>query len=338
MPTDIITLNHGSGGRSSNQLIEAVFYEAFDNDLLRQGNDSVCLPMDFDGQLAFTTDSYVVSPLFFPGGDIGHLAVNGTVNDLAMAGATPKYLSVAFILEEGFAIADLKRICQSMASAAKEAEVRIVTGDTKVVERGKCDGVFINTSGIGVKPAAFSAAGDQAQPGDSVIVSGNVGDHGLTILTQRENLEFGSGLESDTAPLNHLVRTLVNRFPNAIHSLRDATRGGLAAVVNELASQSKVSIHLHEKNIPVNAEVTAACEFLGLDPLTVANEGKLVCICKQEHAEEILTCMREMQVARDAAIIGSVGSDRAGLVSIQSAFGGVRALAWPSGELLPRIC
>ncbi len=338
MKTDLITLDHGSGGRASHRLIEEVFFAIFDNDFLRQGHDSVCLPTEIGRQLVFTTDSYVVSPLFFPGGDIGDLAVNGTVNDLCMSGADPLYLSVGFILEEGFAISDLKIICQSMAKAAEHAGVKIVTGDTKVVERGQCDGVFINTSGVGFKNPAFCASGDKAQVGDCIIVNGTLGEHGLTILTKRENLEFGSTLVSDTAPLNHLVKKLVDQFPEDIHCMRDATRGGLAAVVNELAAQSKVSIQLEELSIPLKTEVTGASEFLGLDPLSIANEGKFICVCSADKANEILAVMRTMDIGKDAAIIGKVGSERAGLVSIKTALGGTRALAWGGGELLPRIC
>jgi hydrogenase expression/formation protein HypE len=331
-----VDMTHGAGGRAMAQLIDELFLAAFDNPLLRQLNDQACFAVPA-GRLVMATDSHVVTPLFFAGGDIGCLSVHGTVNDVAMAGARPLYLSAGFILEEGFPLGDLKRIVDSMAAAAREAGVPIVTGDTKVVEQGKGDGVFITTTGIGVVPAGVDIRGDRARPGDKVIVSGHIGDHGVTILSQRENLSFATSLRSDTAALHTLVAAMVEAVPD-IHCLRDPTRGGLATTLNEFAAQSQVGIVLEEDAIPVREEVKGACEFLGLDPLYVANEGKLIAICAPEDAERLLETMREHPQGRHAAVIGEVTEDPHHFVQMVTTFGGRRMVDWLTGEQLPRIC
>jgi hydrogenase expression/formation protein HypE len=289
------------------------------------------------GRLAFTTDSYVISPLFFPGGDIGSLAVHGTVNDLAMAGAVPKWLSAGFIVEEGFPLADLKRIVDSMAAAARAAHVAIVTGDTKVVERGKGDGVFINTSGIGVIPAGVDIHARRARPGDAIIVSGTIGDHGVAILSHRQGLAFETDIESDSAALHGLVATMLAAAPD-LHVLRDPTRGGVAATLNEIAQAAGVGMRLDENALPVRAQVRGACELLGLDPLNVANEGKMLAICAADDAPRVLAAMRAHDLGRDAAIIGTVVEDPNHFVSMDTVFGGRRMIDWLTGEQLPRIC
>ncbi len=331
-----IDLGHGGGGRATAHLVAELFAAAFDNRWLAQGNDQAVLERPA-GPLVMTTDSYVVSPLFFPGGDIGSLSVHGTVNDLAMAGAEPLYLSAGFILEEGLALADLRRIVESMAAAAREAGVAIVTGDTKVVERGKGDGVFITTAGVGVARPGVAPSGDKARPGDAVLVSGAIGDHGVAILSCRENLAFGTGILSDSAALHGLVAAMVAEVPG-IHCLRDPTRGGLATTLNELAHQSGVGMLIREAEIPVRPEVAAACEILGLDPLYAANEGKLVAICAPERAERLLAAMRAHPLGRDAAIIGAVHEDAHRFIQMQTRFGGKRIVDWLAGEQLPRIC
>jgi len=287
--------------------------------------------------MVMSTDGHVISPLFFPGGDIGSLAVHGTINDVAMSGARPLYLSAGFILEEGFPLADLERVVASMGRAASAAGVPVVTGDTKVVERGKGDGIFITTTGVGMVPAGVDISGDRARPGDAVLVSGSLGDHGVAIMSSRENLEFETRIESDSAALHGLVADMVAAVP-AIHCLRDPTRGGLATTLNELTRQSGVGMVLQEDAIPVKPEVTAACELLGLDPLYVANEGKLVCICRQQDAARILAAMQAHPLGRQAAIIGAVVEDRHGFVQMQTSFGGSRIVDWLAGEQLPRIC
>ncbi len=331
-----VDMSHGSGGKAMAQLVEEMFGAAFDNPLLARRNDQAV----FDpppGRLAVTTDSYVVSPLFFPGGDIGSLAVHGTVNDLAMAGARPLYLTAGFIIEEGFALRDLARIVASMAAAAAGAGVAIVTGDTKVVERGKGDGVFINTTGIGVVPPGVAPSGDRARPGDAVLVSGFVGDHGVAIMSTRENLSFETTIASDSAALHGLVAAMVGAVPD-IHVLRDPTRGGLATTLNEIARQSGVGMLLDERAIPVRGEVAAACELLGLDPLYVANEGKLVAICAPGDAARLLEAMRGHPLGMDAAVIGTVIDDDHRFVQLRTTFGGKRIVDWLAGEQLPRIC
>ncbi len=331
-----VDMTHGSGGRAMAQLIEELFLAAFDNDWLRAANDQACFAVQ-GGRMVMATDSHVVSPLFFPGGDIGCLSVHGTVNDVAMSGAKPLYLSASFILEEGFPLADLKRIVDSMAHAAREAGVPIVTGDTKVVEQGKGDGVFITTTGVGVVPDGVNISGDRARPGDTILVSGTLGDHGVAIMAQRESLGFGTTIQSDTAALHDLVARMVAAVPD-IHALRDPTRGGLATTLNEIARQSGVGMMLQEEAIPVRQEVEAACEFLGLDPLYVANEGKLICICAPAHADELLAAMRAHPLGANAAIIGAVHEDPHHFVQMETAFGGKRIVDWLTGEQLPRIC
>jgi hydrogenase expression/formation protein HypE len=331
-----VDMTHGSGGRAMAQLIEELFLATFDNDWLRAANDNACFAVR-SGRMVMATDSHVVSPLFFPGGDIGCLSVHGTVNDVAMSGARPLYLSASFILEEGFPLADLKRIVESMAQAAREAGVPIVTGDTKVVERGKGDGVFITTTGVGVVPEGVNISGDRARPNDAILVSGTLGEHGVAIMSSRESLGFETGIRSDTAALHELVAAMVAAVPD-IHVLRDPTRGGLATTLNEIARQSGVGMLLREEAIPVRQEVAAACEFLGLDPLYVANEGKLVCICAQDDAEPLLRVMRAHPLGRDAALIGTVHEDPHHFVQMETGFGGRRIVDWLTGEQLPRIC
>jgi hydrogenase expression/formation protein HypE len=331
-----VDMTHGSGGRAMAQLIEELFLAAFDNEWLRAANDNACFAVP-NGRMVMATDSHVVSPLFFPGGDIGCLSVHGTVNDVAMSGAKPLYLSASFILEEGFPLADLKRIVESMAQAAREAGVAIITGDTKVVEQGKGDGVFITTTGIGVVPEGVNISGDRAQPGDAVLVSGTLGDHGVAIMSSRESLGFETTIRSDTAALHDLVARMVEAVPD-IHALRDPTRGGLATTLNEIARQSGVGMMLREEAIPVRQEVEAACEFLGLDPLYVANEGKLVCLCAAEDANQLLEVMRAHPLGAEAAIIGSVHADPQHFVQMETGFGGKRIVDWLTGEQLPRIC
>jgi hydrogenase expression/formation protein HypE len=319
------------------QLIGDIFRDAFDNDLLAQGNDQAVFDIPA-GRLAMTTDGYVVSPLFFPGGDIGSLAVHGTVNDLAMAGARPLYLSASFILEEGFPLSDLQRIAQSMGAAAREAGVKIVTGDTKVVERGKADGVFISTAGIGVAPQGLLLSGEKARPGDVILVSGSLGDHGVAIMSSRENLQFETQILSDSAALHGLVADMVVACGQDLRLMRDPTRGGLAATLNEIAHQSGVGIRIEEDSLPIRKEVAAACELLGLDPLYVANEGKLVAFVAAEAAEKLLAVMRAHVLGGDAAIIGHVVQDEHCFVQMTTSFGGERIVDWLSGEQLPRIC
>ena len=332
-----VELSHGAGGRASAQLIEEVFAKHFTNEWLDEGHDGALLPA-IRRPVAVSCDAHVVSPLFFPGGDIGKLAVCGTVNDVAMCGAKPLYLTASFIIEEGFALADLERIVKSMAEAAKEAGVAIVTGDTKVVERGKADGVFICTSGIGEQlENTETVSGKRAKPGDVVLVSGAIGDHGTAILSRREGLTFLTDLESDCAPLNKMVETIM-KASSHVHVLRDPTRGGLASTLNEIATQSHVGIELNESAIVVHEAVNAACEFLGLDPLYVANEGKLIAICAAEEAQAVLEAMKADPYGKEAAIVGRVTEDNAGYVEMVTTVGGRRAVDWLNAEQLPRIC
>jgi hydrogenase expression/formation protein HypE len=331
-----IDMTHGSGGRATAQLVDELFVRAFDNEWLRAGNDGAQIAMP-PGRMVIATDAHVVSPLFFPGGDIGCLAVHGTVNDVAMAGAMPLYLAATFILEEGFPLADLQRIVQSMAAAARAAGVPVVTGDTKVVEQGKGDGVFITTTGVGVVPKGVDIDGSHARPGDAILVSGTLGDHGVAIMSLRENLSFETSIESDTAALHHLVAAIIAAVPG-IHCLRDPTRGGLATTLNEIATQSGCGMAIRERDLPIKPQVSAACEFLGLDPLYVANEGKLVAIAPAEDAQRLLTTMRAHPLGRDAAIIGEVVADPLGFVQMETTFGGRRNVDWLTGEQLPRIC
>ena len=339
-PLDIahgrVDLTHGGGGRAMQQLVEELFVAAFDNEALNQRNDHAAFDVPA-GRMVMTTDGYVISPLFFPGGDIGSLAVHGTVNDVAMAGAKPLSLSAGFIIEEGFPLADLKRIVDSMARASKEAGVPVVTGDTKVVEKGKGDGIFITTAGIGLVPPGVTISGDRARAGDAILVSGTMGDHGVAVMSQRESLGFESAILSDSAALHTLVAEMVAAIPD-IHVLRDPTRGGLAATLNEIAAQAGIGMALKETAIPIKAEVRGACELLGLDPLYVANEGKLICICAPEHAEQLLAIMRAHPLGKDAAQIGVCREDAHHFVQMETAMGGNRVVDWLAGEQLPRIC
>lgn len=334
-----ITLSHGSGGKATHNLIEGVFAPAFSNPLLDPMDDAAIFVLNGTGQrLAFTTDTYVVSPLFFPGGDIGRLAVHGTINDLAMAGAEPLYLSAGFILEEGFPISDLRRIVASMAQAATETGVAIVTGDTKVVQRGKADGIFINTAGVGIIRATRQIGQTQLQPGDKVLLSGPIGDHGIAIMLAREELDIETDIESDTAPLHTLTAALLTVAGEGVHCLKDPTRGGVATALNEMALGSEVSIALDENTIPVRSGVRGACEILGLDPLTIANEGKLLAIVSPEKAEAALAAIQAHPLGREAAIIGSVQAEPPGLVFLRTDIGGMRVLDMLVGDPLPRIC
>jgi hydrogenase expression/formation protein HypE len=335
--TGRVDLTHGGGGRAMSQLISQLFIHHFDNPWLRQGNDQALFNVE-QGRLVISTDGHVISPLFFPGGDIGSLAVHGTINDVCMSGAEPLYLAAAFILEEGLPLADLEKIVISMAAAAKAANTPIITGDTKVVERGKADGVFITTTGVGRVPAGVHISAERALPGCAIIVSGSMGDHGVAIMASRENLQFKTSIVSDSAALNSLVAAMIAIAPAEICCLRDPTRGGLATALNELARSSGVGMLINEKDIPVKPEVKAACEILGLDPLYVANEGKLVCICSAAAAEPLLRVMRQHPLGRDAMQIGEVTADPHYMVQMISELGGRRVVDWPVGEQLPRIC
>ncbi len=334
-----IILGHGSGGQLTHQLIRDVFQKYLRNSLLDQGDDSAAIQLESNsGKIALTTDSHIVSPIFFPGGDIGRLAVCGTVNDLIMVGAKPMYLTAGFILEEGLEISTLELILQSMQTAAIEAGVEIVAGDTKVVEKGKCDKIFINTSGFGLIPSDRSnITGKNAQPGDAVILTGTIGDHGIAVMAARNDLAFETTIESDVAPLNSLSEILFhNQIP--IHVLRDPTRGGLGTTLHEIASQSQVSIHLQEANLPIQPNVLAACEMLGFDPLYVANEGKMIIIVPADAVENVLDLLHQQPLGKNACFIGSVQSDHPGKVVLHTNYGSTRLVPMLSGELLPRIC
>ncbi len=343
-----ITLAHGSGGRAMHELVEGLFLEYLRNPLLELLEDQAVFEVGGTNgyapvRLAYTTDSYVVDPIFFPGGDIGHLAVNGTVNDLAMSGARPVYLSAGFILEEGLPIDDLRRILASMRSAAEEAGVQIVTGDTKVVQKGGADKIFINTSGIGIVKAPVHLSASHAQVGDKVILSGTLGDHGTTIMIARGELELETEIESDTAPLGSLVKEMLQEAEQAgdvdlIHCLRDPTRGGVATTLNEIALCSEVCIEISEDWIPVREEVKGACEILGLDPLYVANEGKLIAIVSAEVADRLVARMKQNQYGAAACVIGEVKAEPQGIVAMRTGFGGTRIVDMLAGEQLPRIC
>lgn len=331
-----ITLAHGAGGRATHTLVEALFVEAFRNPVLEGLHDGATVPAA-GGRLAFTTDSYVVSPLFFPGGDIGDLAVNGTVNDLAMCGARPLYLSAGFILEEGLPVADLRRVTASMAAAAERAGVQIVTGDTKVVQRGRADGCYVNTAGIGVIDRPVALAVTSVRPGDAVIVSGPVGDHGVTVMLARGELDIQADLASDTAPLHGLVDALLDAVPG-VRVLRDATRGGVATVLNELAEAARVAIVVDEGSVPVRPVVTGACELLGIDPLYVACEGRFVAVVDGAAADAALAALHRHPLGAEAAVVGRVSDEPAGLVLLRTAFGGTRVVDMLVGDPLPRIC
>lgn len=336
-----VLLGHGSGGTMMKRIIDDIFFAAYAGEELLVGDDAAVLPGLKPGQrLAFSTDSYVVTPQFFPGGDIGKLAVCGTVNDVATSGAKPLYLSCGFILEEGFSIEELKKICISIALSAKEAGVRVVTGDTKVVNHGSGDGIFINTSGIGIIDEKVNLSGAYCKPGDKVLVSGSMGDHGITIMSCRESLAFEAEIESDAAPLNHMIASVIEAAPST-RCFRDPTRGGLASTLNELASQSQVDIVINEKDVPVKPAVLGACEMLGYDVFQVANEGKMVCVVSADQAEEALEAMRTSSYGADAQIIGEVKEmqvDRGPKVFLKTFFESTRILDMLVGEQLPRIC
>ena len=331
-----VDLTHGGGGRAMAQLVDELFVAAFDNPALNQGNDQAAFDVG-GGRMVMSTDGYVINPLFFPGGDIGSLAVHGTINDVAMAGARPLGLSAAFVLEEGFPLADLARIVASMAQASREAGVPVMTGDTKVVEKGKGDGVFITTTGIGMVPPGIVISGDRARPGDVILISGTMGDHGVAVMSQRESLGFETEIRSDSAALHTLVADLIAAAPG-VRVLRDPTRGGLAATLNEIATQSGTGMLIEETAIPVRPQVQGACELLGLDPLYVANEGKMICICPPDQAQAALAALRAHPLGTDAAIIGACEADPHHFVRMRTAMGGMRVVDWLAGEQLPRIC
>ncbi len=341
-----IDMSHGAGGRASAQLIDELFVPALDNDALRQGNDQAELPTPPEllrgGRLVMSTDAHVVSPIFFPGGDLGSLAVHGTLNDVAMAGARPLSLAASFIIEAGYPLAELQRIVASMAQASRAAGVPVITGDTKVVEPGKGDGVFITTTGIGVVPAGLRLDGAAARPGDAVLLSGSIGEHGVAVLSKRESLEFDTTIESDSAALHGLVQAMLlalgDQAGAALRLMRDPTRGGLATTLNEIARQSACRIELDEAAIVVQPQVAAACELLGLDPLYVANEGKLVAVCAPEAAAPLLAAMRAHPLGQHAACIGQVQAEPVGQVQMRTRLGGRRMVDWLTGEQLPRIC
>ena len=334
---DRILLAHGSGGKLSHDLIKKSFVSTLGNPILDKLDDSAVFELGGNGRLAFTTDSYVVSPIFFPGGDIGKLAVCGTVNDLSMSGAIPLYLSLSFIIEEGLLITDLEKIVDSVHQATAEAGVKIVAGDTKVVDKGSADKLFINTSGVGIVPPGVDISGANAKPGDKVIISGTLGDHGIAVLSQREGLKFHVPVPSDCSPLNRLVAEMLETSAN-LHCLRDPTRGGLATTLNEFAQQSQVGINIDEANIPVNRAVLSACELLGFDPLYVANEGKLAAVVAPADTNKVLAKMRQNQYGREASIIGEVVNEHPGRVVMKTRLGASRIVDVLVGELLPRIC
>jgi hydrogenase expression/formation protein HypE len=331
-----VLLGHGSGGRLSAELLRDLILPAFGNPILGRLDDQAVISVN-GARLAFTTDSFVVQPLFFPGGDIGSLAVHGTVNDLAMGGAQPLFLSVAFIIEEGLPMATLHRVVGSLREAAHSVPVEIVTGDTKVVEKGSGDGIFINTSGIGLVAPGLELSANRARPGDRVLLNGTIGEHGITILAQREGLEFESAIESDSASLHSLVTAML-AAGNGFRCLRDPTRGGLSSSLNEIAAQSGVGIELDERAIPIREEVRSACEMLGLDPLYVANEGKLIAIVDPCAAEPVLEAMRRHRLGSNAQIIGTVTAEHPGLVTMRTPLGTSRIVDMLAGDQLPRIC
>ena len=332
----VVELPQGSGGRGMHELLQGIFLAAFDHPTLHQGNDQAALDLPHT-RIVMASDSHVINPLFFPGGNIGSLAVHGTVNDVVMSGARPLYMAVNFILEEGFALASLVKIVKSMAQAAREASIAIVTGDTKVVERGKADGVFISTTGIGALFAGMDCGADRIQAGDAIILSGSIGDHAVAVMAARQHLGFNTDLLSDSQSLHDLVAVMCESCPD-IHCMRDPTRGGLAATLNELAHQTGVGMQISEDTIPVKPAVKAAGEFLGLDPLHLANEGKLVAFCPPERAEALAEAMRQHRKGKDAAVIGKVTGEHKGKVSMQTSFGGRRLVEWKFGDQLPRIC
>lgn len=338
-----IVIGHGSGGRMSHDLINKIFLTAFANPILSSENDAGVIQLEDSSRLAVSTDSHVVFPLFFSGGDIGRLAVCGTVNDVAMMGAAPKFLSAGFILEEGFNISTLETIVQSMYIAANEANVLFIAGDTKVVQKGKADGLYINTTGIGIIPDVVNISGANAKPGDIILLNGTIGDHGIAVIEARGELGFSSSIKSDTAPLNHLVQSIIDlsieqNKPDAIHVLRDPTRGGLATTLNEIARQSNVNITIMENSLPIKPEVKAACDMLGFDPLYIANEGKCVIIVSSDFADDALKIIKESNYGHDAAIIGFVQESPKNRVLLKTIMGSTRVIDMLSGEILPRIC
>lgn len=330
-----ILLAHGSGGKLSQRLVQNSFVPSFSNPILNELGDSAVF--ELSGRLAFTTDSYTVNPIFFPGGDIGRLAICGTVNDLAMSGATPRYLSLSFIIEEGLPFEELEIIINSARRAAEEAGVEVVTGDTKVVNRGNADKLFINTSGLGIVPPGVNISAANAVPGDKIILSGTHGDHGIAILSQREGLDFHAPIQSDCAPLNKMVADIVQK-PHSIHCLRDPTRGGIATTLNEFAERSQVGIRIDETKIPIKKAVASACELLGLEPLYVANEGKAIAIVSASAADSVLSLMKRNKYGLEASIIGEVVAKHPGQVVMKTRFGSSRIVDTLTGELLPRIC
>lgn len=335
--TDTVLMAHGSGGTMMRDIIEQLFFEAYAGDTLRRGDDAATLDIA-GGRVAFSTDTFVVTPHFFPGGDIGHLAVCGTVNDVATSGATPRYLSCGFVLEEGYPLDDLRRVCASMAATAKEAGVEIVTGDTKVVNRGHGDGIYINTAGIGELRDGVDLSASHIRPGDKILISGSIGDHGIAIISTREELSFSTQIESDAAPLNHLITAVLDACPaGSVRAFRDPTRGGLASTLNEFASTAHVDIRVDEDEVPVHDQVRGACEMLGYDVFQVANEGKMVCVCAPEAADAALAAMRADKYGAEAAIIGEV-LEGDGRVYLRTSFGSERILDMLVGEQLPRIC
>lgn len=337
---DRILLAHGSGGGASHRLIQELFYKHLGNDILLQGNDAAVLPIDGyepGARLAMSTDSFVVRPMFFRGGNIGKLAVCGTVNDLAVQGAKPLFLSLALIIEEGLSVEDLAKVVTSIGETARMAGVKIVTGDTKVVERGQADKLYINTTGVGLIPNGVFLGGERAKPGDAVLVSGTMGDHGMAIMSERAGISWETPIASDCAPLNTLIQRVLERVPG-VNCFRDPTRGGLATTLNEIAGQAGVAIRLDEKSIPVSAAVQGACDMLGFDPLYVANEGKLIVIVPGDSAEAALAAMQEHPLGREAKIVGEVINGKPGLVTLRTPFGGERIIDMLEGEMLPRIC
>ncbi|MEA3417084.1 MAG: hydrogenase expression/formation protein HypE [Thermodesulfobacteriota bacterium] len=336
MKKDKILLDHGSGGKIAHSLIVDTILPLFDNPILSQLNDGAILDIE-KKRLAFSTDTYVVDPIFFPGGNIGTLSINGTVNDVAMCGATPLFLSAGLIIEEGFPLSDLKTILEEMSIAAEKSEVKVVTGDTKVVTIGAVDKIFINTSGIGIIPENVNIASHRVRPGDKIILSGSIADHGITILTQREGIAFDSSVVSDTAPLNHMVKNMLS-VCNDIHVLRDPTRGGIGTALNEIAIKSRVGIKIYEEKIPVKNEVSAICELLGFDPVYIANEGKLLAFVPPDHAEKVLDVIKQDKFGREACMIGEVVEDNSSTVFMQTRIGGTRIVDMLAGEQLPRIC
>lgn len=336
MKPDKILLDHGSGGKIAHRLTADLLLPAFDNPALDKLDDGAVLEVN-GGRIAFSTDTYVVDPLFFPGGSIGDLAVNGTVNDVAMCGATPLYLSVGMIIEEGFSMQDLERVVGAMRRAAQIAGVSVVTGDTKVVPKGAADKLFINTAGIGVVAGSVNVSGSNARPGDAVIISGSIADHGMTILTQREGLTFASDIRSDSAPLNHMVADMLQSGCE-IHVLRDPTRGGVGTTLNEIATASQIGVRIHENRLPIRPEVAGVCDLLGFDPLYVANEGKLLAFVPAEQADQVLEVIQRSPYGKDARIIGEAVDDRPGRVFMRTRIGGERIVDMLTGEQLPRIC